>query len=102
MLKELTRKRKKLYDVTLYQTPAFRQTIGYNEVYRLNVEEISHLDCLENVFKQFNVLDLIPNEYSGRYMGTGDIVLIDEGRGGQHCYQLKSGGWVKVNRIRIR
>jgi hypothetical protein len=102
MLKELTRKRKKSFDVTLYQTPEFRQSKGFKEVYRLNVEVNNHLECLENIFRKFNVLDLIPNDYCGRYMCTGDIVLIDEGRGGQHYYQLKSGGWTKVNRIRIR
>ena len=102
MLKELTRKRKKSFDVTLYQTPVFRQSKGFKEVYRLHVEENNHLECLENLFKQFNVTDRIPNDYSGRYLGTGDIILIDEARGGQHYYQLKSGGWVKVNRIRIR
>ncbi|MDF2791898.1 MAG: hypothetical protein K0S80_5000, partial [Neobacillus sp.] len=26
----------------------------------------------------------------------------DEGRGGQHYYQLKSGGWQTINRIHIR
>jgi hypothetical protein len=102
MLKELTRKRKKKFDVTLYQTPQFRQMKGYREVYRLNVEEFNHHECLENIFRKFNVFDRIPNDYSGRFMCTGDIVLIDEGRGGQHYYQLKSGGWVKINRIHIR
>lgn len=102
MLKELTRKRKKIFDVTLYQTPEFRQTKGYKEVYRLPIEETNHLDCLEELFKQFNVSDRMPNDYFGRYIGTGDIVLIDEGRSGQQYYQLKPGGWVKVNRIKIR
>ena len=35
-------------------------------------------------------------------MGTGDIVFIDEGRKGQIYYQLKSGGWEKVNRISVQ
>jgi hypothetical protein len=102
MLKELTRKRKKRFDVTLYQTPEFRQMKGFKEVYRMNVEESNHTDCLENMFKLFNVSDRIPNDYCGRYVGTGDIVLIDEGRSGQHYYQLQPGGWMKINRIHIR
>jgi hypothetical protein len=34
-------------------------------------------------------------------MGTGDIVLIDEGRKGQTYYRLCSGGWKPVERQRV-
>ncbi|AGK54384.1 YodL domain-containing protein [Bacillus sp. 1NLA3E] len=102
MLKELVGKRKKRFDVTLYQTPVFSQKKGYQEVYRLPVEENNHKECLDNVFKVFNISDCIPNDYGGRYVGTGDIISIEEGRNGQSFYQLQSGGWMKINRIRLR
>jgi hypothetical protein len=102
MIKQLVRKRKKKYDITLYQTPVFRQKKGYKQVYRLFMEETNHKQCLENIFKIFNVSDLIPDDYSGRYVGTGDIISIDEGKGGQSFYQLQPGGWMKINRIRLR
>jgi hypothetical protein len=102
MLKVLVGKRKKKYDVTLYQTPVFRQKKGYQEVYRLPIEESNHMECLEEIFKVFNVSDRIPGDYCGRYVGTGDIISIDEGKGGQVYYQLKPGGWIKINRVRLR
>lgn len=102
MLKEIVGKRKKRFDVTLYQTPVFRQKKGYQEVYRLPVEENNHMECLDKIFKVFNVSDMIPNDYGGRYVGTGDIISIDDGKSGQSFYQLQSGGWMKINRIRLR
>lgn len=103
MLKELTKVRRKEYDVTIFQTPKFRQKKGYEQVYRLNVEgTANHQECLDSVFKMFNVPDCIPSNFNGRFISTGDILFIDEGRKGQFYYQLKPGGWVEVNRIHIR
>lgn len=102
VLKELSRIRRKIYDVTIFQTPEFRQSKGYRQVYRTEVEGGSHTECLENVFKKFNIKDCIPNDYVGRFISTGDIVFIDEGRFGQFYYQLKPGGWENINRIHIR
>jgi len=102
MLRELTRLKKKEYDVTIFQTPEFRQRKGYKQVYRLKIEAADHDECLYSVFSTFNVNDRIPGDFNGRYMGTGDILFIDEGRGGQYYYQLKPGGWEPINRVHIR
>jgi hypothetical protein len=102
VLKELYRIKKKIYDVTIFQTPEFRQKKGFQQVYRMEIEGGTHQECLNNVFKQFNVSDCIPNDYPGRFIGTGDIVYIDEGRQGQYYYQLKPGGWININRIQVR
>ena len=102
VLKELIKVKKKEYDVTIFQTPEFRQKKGYKQVYRLNVEGTDHLDCMNSVFVRFNVPDRIPEDFTGRFISTGDILFIDEGREGQYYYQLKPGGWEEVNRIQIR
>lgn len=102
MLKELTRIKRKEYDVTIFQTPKFRDKKGFQQVYRLNVEALTHVECLNSVFRKFNVLDRIPEDFDGRFISTGDILYIDEGRRGQFYYQLKPGGWEEVNRIHIR
>ncbi len=101
MLLERLRTRKKEYDVTIFQTPIFRQKKGYQQVYRLQIEGTSHDDCLNEVFSRFNITDRIPHDFEGRFIGTGDICFIDEGRKGQFYYQLKPGGWVEVNRIHV-
>jgi hypothetical protein len=102
LLKELSRVKKKEYDVTIFQTPEFRQSKGYRQVYRLSIDGDDHEECLYSVFATFNVPDTIPEDYNGRFISTGDILFIDEGRRGQYYYQLKPGGWVPVNRIHIR
>jgi len=102
MSKVLTKIRKKEYDVTIFQTPKYRQRKGYTQVYRYNVHGDSHYDCLEKTFKKFNVPDRIPTDYLGRFIATGDIIFIDEGLKGQYYYQLQTGGWKEVNRINVR
>ncbi|MEQ2529676.1 hypothetical protein EKG37_12190 [Robertmurraya yapensis] len=102
MIYELSRVKKKTYDVTIFQTPEFRQTKGYKKVYRIEIEGNTHDECLENVFRQFNITDCIPADYEGRFICTGDIVFIDEGRLGQTYYKLVPGGWTPINRIHIR
>jgi hypothetical protein len=102
MLKELVRRKLKEYDVTIFQTPIFREYKGYRQVYRLTVESSNHESCLHETFRLFNVPDIIPPDFNGRFLGTGDILLIDEGLKGQHYYQLKPGGWQKINRIHLR
>jgi hypothetical protein len=101
MLKELIRTKRRDFDVTIFQTPAFRQKKGYQQVYRLQVEGTSHDDCLYEVFAIFNVPDRMPKDFQGRFISTGDILYIDDGRKGQFYYQLKPGGWEKINRIRV-
>lgn len=102
MQKELIRIDKKTYDVTIFQTPFFRQVKGYQKVYRTNIQGSNHNECLENVFSKFNVRDCMPSDYKGRFLTTGDIIFIDEGRRGQYYYKLESGGWKLVNRIQVR
>lgn len=102
MLKELTRIKKKDYDVTIFQTPEFRQTQGYRQVYRLTVRALNQEECLYEVFSTFNVQDKVPTDFRGRYISTGDILLIDEGLRGKYYFQLKPGGWKQINRINIR
>ncbi|MFD2680555.1 YodL domain-containing protein [Bacillus seohaeanensis] len=92
----------KVYDVTLFQTPRFRVYKGYEEVYRTSVEGNGHDDALYQIFRMFNVPDLMPGDYNARYVATGDIVFIDEGRGGHYYYRLEPDGWKEVNRIHIK
>lgn len=101
MLLEFIRTRKKEYDVTIFQTPIFRQKKGYQQVYRLQVEGMTHDECLDEVFSQFNIPDRMPSDFDGRFIGTGDILFIDEGRKGQYYYQLRPGGWEKINRVHV-
>lgn len=102
MIKAITRRANIKYDVTIFQTPKYRENKGYKQVYRTFIRAGNHESCLDKTFSLFNVTDRIPLNYEGRFLSTGDIVLIDEGRQGQHYYQLKSGGWQPVNRIHIR
>ncbi|MEH7181121.1 YodL domain-containing protein [Neobacillus vireti] len=102
MIKAITRRTNIQYDVTIFQTPKYREYKGYKQVYRTHIHADSHENCLEETFSTFNVTDRIPSNYEGRFISTGDIILIDEGRRGQHYYQLKPGGWQSVNRIHIR
>lgn len=102
MLKGLVTNKKRVFDVTIFQTPRVKETKGYRQVYRLEIEGTSHEECLYSVFRKFNVKDLIPNDYEGRFLFTGDIVFIDEGRLGQYYYQLKTGGWANIHRLDVR
>lgn len=102
MLKELKRIRQKDYDITIFQTPRFKEKKGFKQVYRMTVKGQSHQDCLEHIFAMFNVPDSIPTDYKGRFITTGDIVYIDEGLRGQCYYQLQTGGWTEINRVHIR
>lgn len=102
MIKVLTKKACSQYDVTIFQTPKYREYKGYKVVYRTSIPANSRENCLQETFSRFNVTDRIPENYKGRFLSTGDIVLIDEGRGGQYYYQLKPGGWYQINRILLR
>ncbi|MFJ5715197.1 YodL domain-containing protein [Neobacillus sp. NPDC093127] len=99
MIKVLTKRASIQYDVTIFQTPKYRENKGYKEVYRTNISANSREQCLQETFSRFNVTDRIPANYKGRFLATGDIILIDEARGGQYYYQLKPGGWSPINRI---
>lgn len=102
MIRVITKKANIQYDVTIFQTPKYRENKGYKPVYRMMIQAASRENCLEETFRLFNVTDRIPVNYPGRFLTTGDIILIDEGRRGQFYYQLKPGGWQPINRINIR
>src|SRR3954471_8688214 len=102
MIKVLTRRANLQYDVTIFQTPKYRDSKGYKVIYRTMIPANTREQCLQETFSRFNVTDRIPENYEGRFLSTGDIILIDEGRRGQHYYQLKPGGWQPINRIQIR
>ncbi len=89
------------YDITIFQTPNYGEDKGYKKVYRLTLEANSHEDVLYQTFRIFNVPDLIPKDYKGRYIASRDIIFIDEGRRGHYYYRLQPHGWKRVNRILI-
>jgi hypothetical protein len=101
MIRVLTRRACIQYDVTIFQTPRYRENKGHKAVYRTHIPANNRENCLEETFRRFNVADRIPENYKGRFLATGDIILIDEGRGGQYYYQLKPGGWYPINRISL-
>ncbi|NRD80447.1 hypothetical protein HPT25_24295 [Bacillus sp. BRMEA1] len=101
MIRVLTRRANIPYDVTIFQTPRRRDKKGHQEVFRTTIPAGNREQCLQETFSRFNVTDRIPEDYKGRFLSTGDIILIDEGRGGQHYYQLKPGGWSLINRITL-
>ena len=102
MIKAIIKRANIQYDVTIFQTPKYREYKGYKQVYRTFIRAGNHESCLQETFSLFNVTDRIPSNYKGRFLSTRDIILIDEARGGQHYYQFKTGGWQSVNRIHIR
>jgi hypothetical protein len=102
MIRTITKRANIQYDVTIFQTPKYREYKGYKQVYRMMIPADSRENCLEETFRLFNVTDRMPANYNGRFLTTGDIIMIDEGRRGQFYYQLKPGGWQPVNRIHIR
>ncbi|MBD8067676.1 hypothetical protein [Bacillus sp. PS06] len=102
MSKLLTKLILRDFDITIFQTPSFKQRKGYRPIYRMTLKGESHEDCLQSVFSTFNVPDRMPSDFNGRFITTGDIVYIDEGLRGQNYYQLLPGGWKLINRIHIR
>ncbi|OAS86124.1 MULTISPECIES: YodL domain-containing protein [Metabacillus] len=98
----LVKKRLNTYDITIFQTPKFGDKKGYEAVYRCFLEGNRHNDVLEKAFQTFNVADRMPPDYQARYVCTGDILLIDEGKKGQFYYKLHPEGWKQINRIHVR
>ncbi|WP_066263011.1 YodL domain-containing protein [Heyndrickxia acidicola] len=88
-----------IYDATLFQTPAYGGKRGFEKVYRLDVPAKNHMEALNELFVLFNHPDSMPKDCKARFVSTGDIIFIDEGRKGHFYYQLKSGGWKSINRI---
>ncbi|AST91770.1 MULTISPECIES: YodL domain-containing protein [Sutcliffiella] len=89
------------YDVTILQTPNIGENKGYVPIYRVNIEGRTHTEVIQTVFSTFNVRERIPHNYRGRFISTGDIVLIDEGFKGKTYYRLSTNGWKELNRVMI-
>lgn len=92
----------KTFDITIFQTPQFGQRKGYQKVYRTSIPAQDKMEALNETFRLFNVPDRMPDDYQARYISTGDIVFIDEGRRGHYYFRLEPGGWKEVNRVIIR
>ncbi|NPC92756.1 hypothetical protein HOO54_11080 [Bacillus sp. WMMC1349] len=99
---QMLKRKQSVYDVTIFQTPQFGEDKGYELVYRTEVNGRTHEDVLKRTFSTFNVYDTVPNDYKARFLATGDIVLIDEGRKGKTYYKLLSTGWSKINRVLLQ
>ncbi|MFZ3588760.1 hypothetical protein ACOI1C_05645 [Bacillus sp. DJP31] len=93
---------KKCYDITLMQTPKINQKKGYKQVFRLNVDAYCHEEAIYEVFRRFNVRDLMPKNSEARYIRTWDILFFDEGLGGKTYYQLLPEGWTEIGRFQIQ
>ncbi|MED4531995.1 YodL domain-containing protein [Metabacillus fastidiosus] len=98
----LLKKRVSVLNITVFQTPFFGEEKGYEKVYETTVKAFNHKDALEKIFRIFNVPDLIPDDYAARFISTGDILLIDEGRKGKTYYRLQPGNWEKVSGENVR
>ncbi|MCG8397274.1 YodL domain-containing protein [Bacillus atrophaeus] len=90
------------YDVTIFQTPRYGEKKGYKVVYRTELDGSNHQEVLKRAFSTFNVFDTVPNDYQARFMATGDVILIDEGKRGKTYYKLLSTGWSKINRLIVQ
>ncbi|WP_044731271.1 hypothetical protein [Geobacillus kaustophilus] len=93
---------KRAYEAVVFQTPRFGETKGYRQVCRMTVTAAGHDEVLAVLYRMFNVADLMPKNCQARFMRTGDVVLIDEGRKGQTYYRLCPDGWKQVERQLIR
>ena len=93
--------RKKDYEVGLFQTEHPRDRKGYRIVYRGIINGEDHFDVVSKVFKMFNIKDLIPKDYQGRTVMSGDIIMIVDHYERKRYYQLQSGGWAEVNRLHV-
>jgi hypothetical protein len=90
------------YDITIMQTPRIGQKKGYRQVFRLDIDATCHDEAIYEVFRTFNVKDLMPKNTEARYIRTWDILFFDEGLGGKTYYQLQPEGWQKIRRIHVR
>ncbi|MBM6619389.1 hypothetical protein [Bacillus suaedaesalsae] len=90
------------YDITIMQTPKIGQKKGYRQVFRYDVVASNHDEAIYEVFRTFNVKDLMPKDTPARFIRTWDILYFDEGLNGVTYYQLQPEGWKKIRRIHVR
>ncbi len=84
------------FDVTIFQTPNYGMSTGYEEVARLTIYAESKSKAIDKVYQMCNVSDLLPKDYRARFMTTGDVVILDEGWLGKTQYKLCADGWRKM------
>jgi hypothetical protein len=63
MIKAITRRANIQYDVTIFQTPKYREYKGYKQVFRTFIRAGNHENCLEETFSLFNVTDRLEISY---------------------------------------
>ena len=90
------------YDVTIFQTPRYGDKMVYRVFYRTALAADNNKDAVEWEFYFFIVPDTVPNDYQARFIATGDVILIDEGRKGKTYYRLNPAGWSKINRLLVQ
>ncbi|MTH52014.1 hypothetical protein GKZ89_01240 [Bacillus mangrovi] len=98
----LMKKKLRMMEVTVFQSPEFREMKGYKPVCTLQLEAKDHYSVLEKTFRMFSVQDTFPENCSARFIRTGDIVSVSEEHKELAYYRLHSGGWKKISRIHVR
>lgn len=93
--------RKREYEIAIFQTEHPRDQKGYKKVYQGQMNGENHNDVISQVFRNFNIRDLIPKTYQGRTISSGDIVMIVDRYEKKSYYKLQSGGWAEVNRLHV-
>ena len=93
--------RKREYEIAIFQTGHPRDKKGYKVVYQGQIDGDNHTDVINKLFRKFNIRDLIPENYKGRTISSGDIIMISDNYEKKSYYQLQSGGWAAVNRIHV-
>ncbi|WP_170007113.1 hypothetical protein [Bacillus fonticola] len=89
------------FQLTLFQTPRYGLKRGYKIVFRQSFQGKTHEDVMYQLFQLLNVRERMPEDYSARFVGTGDIVSVERGSHSPIYYELKPGGWKEVRRLRV-
>ena len=93
--------RRSEYEIAIFQTEHPREKKGYKQVYQGYIDGENHTEVINKLFRKFNIRDLIPENYKGRTISSGDIIMIGDNNEKKSYYQLQSGGWAVVNRIHV-
>ncbi len=93
--------RRREYEIAIFQTEHPREKKGYKLVYQGYIDGDNHTEVINKLFRKFNIRDLIPADYKGRTISSGDIIMIGDNYEKKSYYQLQSGGWAAVNRILV-
>ena len=93
--------RRREYEIAIFQTEQTQKKKGYKQVYQGYIDGENHTEVINKLFRKFNIRDLIPENYKGRTISSGDIIMIGDNNEKKSYYQLQSGGWAVVNRIHV-